>query len=58
MFDGAFRVFLLFLGIAILALTAFGALGTFLLYKWDGRTTQGSVILTSIGMSLIVLSAV
>lgn len=50
-------IFLIALGLLILALTYLGALGTLAQNIWDKRTTQGTIILTSIGMYLLVIGS-
>lgn len=50
-------IFLIALGLLILALTYLGALGTLAQNIWDKRATQGTIILTSIGMYLLVIGS-
>ena len=50
-------IFPIALGLLILALTYLGALGTLAQNIWDERATQGTIILTSIGMYLLVIGS-
>lgn len=50
-------LFLITLGLIILALTFVGAFGTLAHNWWDERATQGTIILTTMGLSLIVLGS-
>ncbi|MBD8523822.1 hypothetical protein [Lysinibacillus fusiformis] len=52
---GFFALFLIVLVLFTLAVTGVAAFGTLILYKWDERATQGTIILIGILMSLIVL---
>ncbi|SPU40671.1 Uncharacterised protein [Lysinibacillus capsici] len=52
---GFFAFSLIVLGIYTLAVTGVAAFGTLVLYSWDERATQGTIILIAITMTMLVL---
>lgn len=54
---GFFALTLIVFGFYTLAVSGIAAFGTLILYKWDERATQGTIILLAILMTLIVLGS-
>lgn len=57
MIQGFFTLTLIVLGFYTLTVCGIAAFGTLILYKWDERATQGTIILLAILMTLIVLGS-